>query len=125
MVEDDDPRTPDECQFAKDAKEPIDDHDAAQAVQPVAEDGQQAEEAAAQRTTPQVTEVEGDFVSYVKVFGDIDPGLDRAEDPLGRLLPITFQGMGCCSTRTRTTSCGSSAPARSWGRRWSASSWSR
>jgi hypothetical protein len=38
--------------------------------------------------------VEGDFLAYDKVFGDIDPGLDPTNDPRGRQLPLTFQGAG-------------------------------
>jgi regulation of enolase protein 1 (concanavalin A-like superfamily) len=41
-----------------------------------------------------MVEVEGDFLAYVKVDGDIDPGLDPPADPRGRRLPITFQGAG-------------------------------
>jgi regulation of enolase protein 1 (concanavalin A-like superfamily) len=41
-----------------------------------------------------LAEVEGDFLAYVQVNGDIDPGLDPTTDPRGRKLPISFQGAG-------------------------------
>jgi regulation of enolase protein 1 (concanavalin A-like superfamily) len=41
-----------------------------------------------------MAEVDGDFLAYVKVDGDIDPGLDPPTDPRGRQLPMSFQGAG-------------------------------
>ena len=94
IMEDDDPKTPDECQFARDAKErkstitlppkvfSLSPHVLGKQRKPV-------------HNAPRAfTEVEGDFLSYVKVFGDIDPGLDPASDPRGRRLPVVFQGAG-------------------------------
>ena len=41
-----------------------------------------------------LADVEGDFLTYVQVSGDINPGIDPPTDPRGRKLPISFQGAG-------------------------------
>ena len=41
-----------------------------------------------------MAEVEGDFLAYVQVDGDIDPGSTRRTDARGHRLPFSFQGAG-------------------------------
>ena len=41
-----------------------------------------------------MAEVDGDFLAYVKVDGEIDPGLDAPTDSRGQRLPFPFQGAG-------------------------------
>jgi regulation of enolase protein 1 (concanavalin A-like superfamily) len=94
LVEDDNPKTPDECQLAKDAKErksTITLPPKVFSLSPKMLNKQKKPVHNAPRT---FAEVEGDFLAYVKVFGDIDPGLDPTSDQLGRRLPLTFQGAG-------------------------------
>ncbi len=94
LVEGDNPKTPDECQLAKDAKErksTITLPPKVFSLSPKMLNKQKKPVHNAPRT---FAEVEGDFLAYVKVFGDIDPGLDPTSDQLGRRLPLTFQGAG-------------------------------
>jgi S1-C subfamily serine protease/regulation of enolase protein 1 (concanavalin A-like superfamily) len=93
LVEDDDPKTADECRLAKDEKE----RKSSIALPPklFSLSPKIVKQRKPLHNAPRtMAEVEGDFLAYVKVDGDIDPGLDPPADPRGRRLPITFQGAG-------------------------------
>ncbi len=93
LVEDDDPKTADECRLARDekgCKSSIALPPKLFSLSPTIVK-QRKPLHNAPRT---MAEVDGDFLAYVKVDGDIDPGLDPATDSRGRRLTLTFQGAG-------------------------------
>jgi S1-C subfamily serine protease/regulation of enolase protein 1 (concanavalin A-like superfamily) len=94
LVEDDDPKTADECQLAKDVtehKSTITLPAKVFSLSPKVADRQRKPIHNAPRA---MAEVEGDFLAYVRVNGDIDPGLDPTTDARGHRLPFSFQGAG-------------------------------
>jgi S1-C subfamily serine protease/regulation of enolase protein 1 (concanavalin A-like superfamily) len=93
LVEDDDPRTADECQLAKYAAE----RKSTITLPPklFSLSPKMLKQKKPIHNAPRtLAEVEGDFLAYVQVNGDIDPGLDPTTDSRGRKLPFTFQGAG-------------------------------
>jgi S1-C subfamily serine protease/regulation of enolase protein 1 (concanavalin A-like superfamily) len=93
LMEDDDPRTPDECQLLKDAKDRKSTITLPNKVFTLSPKVLKLRRPIhnAPRT---MTEVEGDFLAYVQVSGDINTGLDPTTDPRGRRLPVVYQGAG-------------------------------
>jgi len=94
LVEDDDPKTADECQLAKDARE----HKSTITLPPkvfsLSPKVTNRQRKPIHNAPRAMTEVEGDFLAYVQVNGDIDPGLDATTDARGHKLPFSFQGAG-------------------------------
>ena len=93
LVEDDDPKTADECWLARDEK-------GCKSSIPLPPKLFSLSPTIVKQRKPlhnaprTMAEVDGDFLAYVKVDGDIDPGLDPATDSRGRRLTLTFQGAG-------------------------------
>jgi S1-C subfamily serine protease/regulation of enolase protein 1 (concanavalin A-like superfamily) len=97
LVEDDDPKTADECKVDKDMEK--------YKVMLTVPGGKpftlspsittKEKKPKALHNAPRVlADVEGDFVTLVQVGGDINPGIDPIKDPKGKSLNITFQGAG-------------------------------
>jgi len=95
LVEEADPKTTDECELTKDAK---------QHVITISLPAKQAFSLSPKVLTKQnkpvhnaprtMAEVEGDFAAFVEVSGDMNPGLDPIKDPRGRNLKICYQSGG-------------------------------
>jgi S1-C subfamily serine protease/regulation of enolase protein 1 (concanavalin A-like superfamily) len=94
LVEDDDPKTTDECRLNKDSTQ----HKSTIALPPkvfsLSPQVLNRQRKPIHNAPRAMAEVEGDFLAYVQVDGDIDPGLDPASDARGRKLPFSFQGAG-------------------------------
>jgi S1-C subfamily serine protease/regulation of enolase protein 1 (concanavalin A-like superfamily) len=94
LLEDDDPRTADECQFVKNAKEHKSTITLPAKVFTLSPKVPNKQRKPIHNAPRAMAEVEGDFLAYVQVNGDIDPGLDPTTDPRGHKLPFSFQGAG-------------------------------
>ncbi len=95
LVEDADPKTSDECELSKDAKNHLITitipANQAFSLSPKVLTKQSKPIHNAPRT---LAEIEGDFAAFVEVSGEMNPGLDPIKDPKGRNLRICHQSGG-------------------------------
>jgi S1-C subfamily serine protease/regulation of enolase protein 1 (concanavalin A-like superfamily) len=94
LVEDDDPKTADECQFVRNAKDHKSTITLPAKVFTLSPKVPNKLKKPIHNAPRAMAEVEGDFLAYVQVNGDIDPGLDPTTDARGHRLPFSFQGAG-------------------------------
>jgi S1-C subfamily serine protease len=95
LVEDADPKTANDCELTKDAKQHLVTirlpANRAFSLSPRVQTKQSRPVHNAPRT---MAEIEGDFAAFVEVSGDINPGLDPITDPRGRNMRICHQAAG-------------------------------
>jgi S1-C subfamily serine protease len=95
LVEDADPKTANDCELTKDAKQHLITisipANQAFSLSPRVQSKQNKPVHNAPRT---MAEIDGDFAAFVEVSGDINPGLDPIKDPRGRHLGICHQSAG-------------------------------
>jgi S1-C subfamily serine protease len=96
LVEDNDPRTADECQLTKDTREHKSTISMPGKVFSLSPSVTNSRRRPIHNAPRAMAEVEGDFLAYVKVNGDIDPGIDliTITDPRGVRASLAFQGAG-------------------------------
>ncbi len=94
LVEDDDPKTADECQLAKDVREHKSTITLPAKVFSLSPKLTNRQKKPVHNAPRAMAEVEGDFLAYVQVNGDIDSGLDPTTVARGHRLPFSFQGAG-------------------------------
>jgi hypothetical protein len=96
LVEDDNPRTADECQLTKDTREHKSTISMPGKVFSLSPSVTNSRRRPMHNAPRAMAEVEGDFLAYVEVNGDIDPGIDliTITDPRGVRASLAFQGAG-------------------------------